>query len=358
MRSSSGQHFVALDHLRALAALLVFAWHFLHANNGTPVPFEGAPALIPLALFDEGHTGVALFMVLSGYLFAKLLDGKRVSIPAFLWNRFVRLAPLLLVVFLFAGIQEYLRGASLVEFFRNLYKGLIYPTWPNGAWSVTTEIHFYALLPALLYLSRKSKILPLVVVFGAMTFRFYYFKSEGEVQSISYWTIIGRIDQFTLGIVAFSYSREILAWRRKVLTVLLSFLVFWWWFDLAGGFFQRPSYPSNSAIWVIIPTIEAIAYASLIAWYDSIDLPTNSIASRILQCYGEFSYSIYLFHFFVVFEASKFIHENIMDISNFYVCLLWALLVFSTMLLPGYLSFKYIESPFLRLRVNYTSDPH
>jgi len=29
-----------------------------------------------MALLDEGHTGVALFMTLSGYLFAKLLDGK------------------------------------------------------------------------------------------------------------------------------------------------------------------------------------------------------------------------------------------------------------------------------------------
>lgn len=66
MRSSSGQHFVALDQVRGVAAFLVVAWHFLHGASGTPVPFEGAPAVFPLALADEGHTGVALFMVLSG----------------------------------------------------------------------------------------------------------------------------------------------------------------------------------------------------------------------------------------------------------------------------------------------------
>jgi peptidoglycan/LPS O-acetylase OafA/YrhL len=92
MRSSSGQHFVALDHLRALAAFLVFAWHFLHSTNGVPVPFEGAPSIFPFAIFDEGHTGVALFMVLSGYLFAKLLEGKEIYYGAFFWNRFIRLA--------------------------------------------------------------------------------------------------------------------------------------------------------------------------------------------------------------------------------------------------------------------------
>lgn len=357
MRSSSGHHFVAIDHLRALAALLVFSWHFLHYKDGTPVAFDGAPALFPLALFDEGHTGVALFMVLSGYLFAKLLHGKTVSIPAFLWNRFVRLAPLLFVVFLLAGIQDYIRGGSPVGFLRGLCYGLVYPSWPNGAWSVTTEIHFYTLLPVLLFLSRRSRSLPLVVVVGSIIFRFYYFYSEGEVQSVAYWTIVGRIDQFIFGIVAFSYSAQIAARRYVVVAVFFLFVIFWWWFDITGGFLFRPSYPSNSFIWIIIPTIEAIGYCSLIAWYDSIGVSSGSFISRVLQRYGEYSYSIYLIHFFIVFDAAKFIHNNVMDISNFYVCLLWALLLFVVMFFPGYLSFKYIESPFLRLRVNYIRGP-
>lgn len=98
MRSSTGQHFIALDHLRALAAFLVVAWHFLHFSDGTPVTFEGAPAAFPLALANEGHIGVALFMVLSGYLFAKLLDGKAIDYPTFFWNRFIHLAPMKLIV--------------------------------------------------------------------------------------------------------------------------------------------------------------------------------------------------------------------------------------------------------------------
>jgi len=82
-----------LDHIRALAALMVFSWHFLHFANGYPVPFEGAPLIFALALFDEGHTGVALFMTLSGYIFAKLLDGKVIKYYSFLKRRAVRLMP-------------------------------------------------------------------------------------------------------------------------------------------------------------------------------------------------------------------------------------------------------------------------
>lgn len=83
MRSSSGAHFIALDHVRALAAFIVFAWHFTHAANDYPVAFDYVPALFPFSILDEGHTGVALFMTLSGYLFAKLLDGKSIDYRAF-----------------------------------------------------------------------------------------------------------------------------------------------------------------------------------------------------------------------------------------------------------------------------------
>ena len=101
MRSSTGAYYVGLDHLRALAALLVFEWHFIHAQA---VPFEYVPRFFPAAIIDEGHCGVALFMCLSGYLFAKLLNGKQINYSGFIWNRFVRLAPLLVFVILIAGL--------------------------------------------------------------------------------------------------------------------------------------------------------------------------------------------------------------------------------------------------------------
>ena len=94
MKSSSGQHFEGLDHLRALAAFLVVLWHFAHPFQDGPVPLGAAPEI---AIFDESHSGVALFMTLSGYLFAKLIGDRSVDFPAFLWNRALRLLPLLVL---------------------------------------------------------------------------------------------------------------------------------------------------------------------------------------------------------------------------------------------------------------------
>lgn len=136
MRSSDGHHWIALDHIRAIAALLVFSWHFLHWDSGVPIPFGGAPAIFPIAIFDEGHTGVSLFMVLSGYLFAKLLDGKDVDYLPFFWNRALRLLPLLIFALALSGIVNYLQfgpAFNLTAYLESIGEGLVLPTLPNGA---------------------------------------------------------------------------------------------------------------------------------------------------------------------------------------------------------------------------------
>ena len=142
MKSSTGAHYIALDHVRAFAAFLVFTWHFIHAANGYPVPFEFVPAFVPLALLDEGHTGVALFMTLSGYLFAKLLADKQIDYRYFLWNRFVRLAPLLTVVIAVVGVIRYTEGTPLGHYASSILKGLVTGRLPNGGWSIVVEFHF------------------------------------------------------------------------------------------------------------------------------------------------------------------------------------------------------------------------
>lgn len=138
-----------------------------------------------------------------------------------------------------------------------------------------------------------------------------------------------------------------------VLATLIGFAAFYWAFDRSGGFNLYPSYPSPSALWIFLPFIEGLAYATAIAWYDNTYSPPNTGFSRLLGKIGEYSYSIYLFHFFWVFAAARFINQQIMDISNFYVACTWSLIVFVVTTPFGYLSFRFIESPFLRLRRPY-----
>ncbi len=353
MKSSTGQYFITLDHVRALALFMVFAWHFTHGGHGSPVPYSYTPSLFPLALLDEGYTGVSLFMTLSGYLFAKLLDGKQIKYGAFLWNRAIRLLPLLIVVIIMKGIFLFLKGESIASYVVSIGTGIILPTLPNGGWSITTEFHYYLLLPIFLWMVRKSRFLPLALIGAAMAVRFAIFHWHGEVQTFAYWTIAGRIDQFALGMLVFQF-RSFFSRRHLLAIATLSlFFVFYGWFDRQGGFYHHPSYPSTSPIWVFLLTLEGLAYAIAIAWYDSSFTPSSDGISGFIAKIGTYTYSLYLLHFFVVFDMARFVHRHIMDISNFYWAVAWSAVCFILIMPLGYLSFRFIESPFFKLRTSY-----
>ena len=334
---------------------MVFTWHFIHSINGYPIPFGYVPTFFPLSLFDEGHTGVALFMTLSGYLFAKLLDGKSIHYLPFLWNRILRLLPLLFVVIVINGI---LAGADVYSYAHFIAKGIWLPTLPNGGWSITTEFHYYLILPLFLWMLKKSKLLPVSMIIVAISIRWFLYHKIGEIQSLAYWTIYGRIDQFALGMLLYQF-RSFFAHRHPLaIATIVAFMLFYWHFDFSGGFYHNPFYPSPNPIWIFLPTIEGLAYAVGIAWYESsFSLPTTGISGFIGRI-GEYSYSIYLFHFFVVFNAAKFVDERIMHLSNFYLACFWSAVAFLLMMPIGYISFRFIEAPFLKLRKRYIVAPH
>lgn len=356
MKSTTGEHFLALDHVRALAAFMVFMWHFAHSVDGHPVPFHSNDWFM-LSIFSEGHTGVALFMTLSGYLFAKIIGGRDIRFLPFLFNRAVRLLPLLVLVILAAGVMTAMDGGNVRKFASKVLTGLVRPTLPNGGWSITVEFHFYLALPLLLMAARRSRKLLLALVAAAVLVRLALYGVRGEIQSLSYWTIIGRIDQFILGMTAYGYRHWFKGRHLVALAGFVAFTLFYHAFDRAGGFYNSPSYPSPSALWVVMPTIEGLFYCCLIAYYDSSFQPRNRGFSRFLGAIGSYSYSIYLLHFFVVFKMARLLNEKVANLSDLPTAMLFGSLCFLAVAALGWASFTFIESPFLRLRRPYIKKP-
>ncbi len=356
MRSTGGADYVTLDHVRALAAFFVFTWHFNHGLQGWPIRYEYVPALFPFSLLNQGHTGVALFMTLSGYLFAKLLDGKQIHYGAFLWNRALRLLPLLTVIIVIVGVMRVAGGDSLQRYAIEVIEGVVLPTLPNGAWSITTEFHYYLILPIFLWMLRRSRWLPLSIVAAAIALRAVLYVELGDIKTLAYQTIVGRVDQFALGMLAFQFRGAIAGRHAIALAAITAFLLAYWRFDSHGGFYPSADDVNAGRVWVLLPTIEGLGYATAIAWYDSSFSPARTGISKFVGHLGTYSYSIYVFHFFVVFAMADFVHTHIMPLTNFYVACFWSLGCFCTMAVPGYLSFRFIESPFLKLRRRYITE--
>ncbi len=178
------------------------------------------------------------------------------------------------------------------------------------------------------------------------------YRHFGEVQTLAYFTIIGRIDQFLLGIMAYRLRKYFT--RKSILIAFITFLFafLYWQFDLEGGFYHNPGYPSSNPLWIYMPTLEGIAYASIIAWYDNSFNHSTVRFSRFIATIGSYSYSIYLLHFFFVNFMALYIN-NYIDLSNIYLALLLSPIAFLPMIPIGYLGHRFIELPFLKFRTRY-----
>ncbi|MDC0996370.1 acyltransferase [Pseudomonadales bacterium] len=346
MRASSGLYYPRLDHIRAVAAFLVFFWHSIHQG----VPFSAVPSVFFLSILEEGWVGVSLFMTLSGYLFAKIVHGKHINYGAFLWNRFVRLSPLLIVVI---TVYTMIHGYSWASFLKGFYTW----SWPVGAWSITVELHFYILFPALLFFQHKfgkwSLVSVLVISAGL---RSYLWFSNGEVQTLSYWSIIGHFDQFLLGMVFYHVSKtRLFTDRGNLIALFTAFGLLWFWhfFNQMGGFYELlGTYPSPSAFWIVLPTVEGLLLGCMIASYENTKFKLPRLIDNSLARIGEVSYSIYLWHYLLLteFAVKIFLFPN-----NFAELSLLTLIYFALMVVIAIISYELIERPFLRFRIKYTN---
>jgi peptidoglycan/LPS O-acetylase OafA/YrhL len=156
-----------LTSLRALAALLVFLYHYAWLFPPSARDAAAADPWVPLMdLWRQGQVGVSIFFVLSGFLIARIyfdpLAGGAVSLRMFFVKRVARIWPLFLLFALVQHATEAARGAgpdgswwvtlSMTQgFFEELrYRGL--PT----AWSLTIEETFYALAPVVFWLLARG----------------------------------------------------------------------------------------------------------------------------------------------------------------------------------------------------------
>jgi rhamnosyltransferase len=191
-----------------------------------------------------------------------------------------------------------------------------------------------------------------LIVVAAILFRTAMYFYRGEVQTFAYWTIIGRADQFVLGIIAFNLRHHMERRHILMFALFIFFAAFYWYFDALGGFYNSPSYPSPYPIWIILPTAEAIFFATLIAYYDSSfafpDYGLSALAAKI----GTYSYSIYLMNFFYVFWMGQTFF-SFFQTHNFYFAVFGGFCCFLVAAALAGVSYHYIELPFLRLRRRY-----
>jgi peptidoglycan/LPS O-acetylase OafA/YrhL len=162
-----------LDALRGLAAVGVVLYHY---TIGYEIMFgQHSAALQPhmlIQLFHQGHFGVELFFIISGFVILMTLERSE-SLVSFGISRFARLYPpyvacsaLTLGVIVFAQFNpQHLRFADALAGLTMASSLFHRPEIDPSDWTLTYEVIFYILVGAF-YFARKSRQIEMFCLVG------------------------------------------------------------------------------------------------------------------------------------------------------------------------------------------------
>jgi peptidoglycan/LPS O-acetylase OafA/YrhL len=357
-----------LDHLRALAIIIVFVYHY---------SLFGHPPGLYDYLGSWGWTGVDLFFVLSGYLiggqlFAKIAKDQPVSYGEFYFKRSLRILPAYFaVLILYLTIPAFTERSHLpplwrmITFTQNFGLDLAKEGAFSHAWSLCIEEQFYLILPLLIIaLGTRKKttwILPILFLLGFAIRSFMWFDVLPKQPSFGkayyefiYYPTWSRLDGLLAGVVlsAFYYFQPA-AWQRltrhgnRLLLIALALVAGAWFiahddhqYEMRGAIF---GYPAISIAYGAL-VLAALSPTSLLYRY----------SSKLTRFIATLSYSIYLTHKQLIHLTHEALHHyNIGDDSylSFWISTAVALL-------GGWLLNLLIEKPFLRLRDKWLARKH
>ncbi|MBO9332672.1 acyltransferase family protein [Achromobacter xylosoxidans] len=347
-----------LDHLRFIAAVLVIYYH-----SHTDAFGLGRSTSNPLRAFiEQGHTGVALFMVLSGYLLTSIGWGKHLNYFEFMRNRLLRIYPLYLlcVIFMLTGWKDsytFDQALSLFFPFINSLANVKLPAFGH-LWTIAVELQFYLLFPFLLLFATKYGARYLVGVLAIFIFfKYAYWTWNGSVTNAAYLTLLGRMDQFLIGMMLAIFAKRFVKPGFSLSPLYLAASILFIggvmsWFGSHAGMVGKLG---NSIFMVFWPAIEALAWGALIVTYAHAALRLPKWYDLSLARLGQLSFSMYCLHYVVIGVT-----RSIWAPTGLYQGSLSNLLVQVTMVtIPAVVlvcmfTYGLVEAPFLQLRKKYT----
>lgn len=289
-----------LDIIRGIGALLVVYRHFydsfLPSFNTSKWPFG-------LSIIAEGGgLGVALFCVVSGFIFEYLVRGRRIKYWAFVQARMWRIYPLYVLVLVMGTLS--VKG-SLLNAVAQMF--LLVPTADPGisfgqTWSIAIEFQFYLIFPFLSIILLRSGIRQLAMLLGFVVLMRSLLWYQGvDVNDLGYWSMVGRIDQFLLGMIAAKLYYEGRAerfanWPAFIGSLLFVAVVAHFYHNIYGAAYPWHQKPMTHWYGVVWPTVQAIGFAGVVLSFLSLPCVIPRLIEKPLLFVGTISYSLYIVH--------------------------------------------------------------
>ena len=402
---------VNLDVWRSLAMFLVYVFHcFFYARYTlSPTDFEYFYHNTPLLLkwVWAGDRGVDIFFVISGFLMGSLLLTElqytgAVALKRFYFRRLMRLMPvywLAMLLYFLVGADNYHQLWANALFINNMIP--VVNSAMAWCWSLAVEEQFYLILPLLLYWLHAKRLLLWLLIIGLLSLfvRAIVLNAQPVVAVASsksimfdvvifnqffdllYNNLYTRFGELIVGVIG-AYlrlycaekSRSFLrSYAGKVVQGIAWCLFFG--FVFYGGFqFDAQSIFYMDSVWIkntylvvnrLLFALSIVVIVLSVSLFQGEDgekrcrLTVGRTSKRGVNFWGFFaklSYSIYVFHPFVIFGFSQWVYRlytpELAQSGVFYYGYM-PLFVTITLLLSTIASvviYLLIEKPFLNLR--------
>jgi len=354
LEEKKGGYIPSFDGIRGIGVICVLAAHCF--------PF--------INIFQIGWVAMDFFFVLSGFLITGILVDsleKRNYLKNYLGRRVLRVFPLyylfLVLMFLvipniFPGILDqyaYLESKQIwfwlyAQNWLFSFEGFPHKLYMTHLWSMAVEEQFYLFWPILVWLLRGKKLLffCLLAIPFSIFFRIYGYH-WGMVFPFPYVNTLSRMDSLLIGALVFLMLRH-----YKSLLEYLALPVFIYTFLGLG---------------LCIFVLKATYFEKLVPAYTIVDLLAGSclvfclstgpnwiqqfFSIKAFTYIGRYSYGTYIFHYpiyLVLFE--KFGLQ-----ASFPIKVLIGLISIFISFGLALLSFRYFETPFLKLKKYFVNAP-
>ncbi len=351
-----------LDILRALAFLLVFIAHGLVWHLDKPTQLG--------AIGRAGEFGVCIFFFLSSYLITELLlrekrDTDTILIPAFYVRRILRIWPLyfaMIAVGAFYGLFSPAHtvslawGAALMLLFTNWYTaghgyppGFLFPLW-----SISLEEQFYLLWPCIVkYLSPGALLGVSSLLMTGAYLTMVVLLRQGQTLDPGIWVnSLVQFQFFALG----TMTAIVLRGRVPNLPKALR-----WGLLIAGLLCLRAAQAAVFSEDRVLPhDFVHIAPRYLIAlpgclclFFSCLQLPAGRLQKPFIYL-GKISYGLYVFHVLWLGFSRDLIEHFARGLNPLATQLGAMAIALPATIVTGMLSYRYLESPFLRFKKRFT----
>jgi peptidoglycan/LPS O-acetylase OafA/YrhL len=353
VKSFKPDHFLGhIQGLRAIAVLLVVVFHFWPGR------------------LSGGYIGVDVFFVISGFLITgqlvrELQTSATINLPAFWAKRIRRLIPAALLILIFSAIATavLMPLSYLVSSLTDISTSMLYvENWQlvvassdylhnvNGTigqhyWSLSVEEQFYVVWPLILLGAfalgtrfaiqrRWGFVVAAVIGFSVLSLIASIFYTATN-PSQAYFVLFTRVFEFGAGalLVLFPRMRPQSFWLSNILG-FVGVLVL-----LVAGykFTQSTPFPSYWALVPVIGTMLIIVIKPGGRWFSA----GRILSIRPLRFLGDISYSLYLWHWPLIFIAPFIIGWGLSFVNR--------VILFVACFVLAWLTKRFVEDPLRQL---------